>query len=86
MCLTDKHTVLLNESIKNYQTKIENPEIIKVEVKSNYLIIRAKNPINLMKKMKKKRSTRTRVMVRKDNNLETMLITVRIHDCIRGKV
>ena len=31
MCLTDKHTVLLNESIKNYQTKIENPEIISVE-------------------------------------------------------
>jgi len=82
MCLTDKHTVLLNESIKNYQTKIENPEIISVEVKSNDLIIRAKNPIKLMKK---KRSTRTRVMVRKDNNLETILITVRVHDCIQGK-
>ena len=43
--------------------------------------------INKMSKAKK-RSTRNRIIITKgiDDKSETILITVRIHDCIRGKV
>ena len=90
MCSTDSHTVDLRKIRENYKTKVENLDKIYAEVLNGALIIRATEPIMLINKMSKakKRSTRNRIIITKgiDDKSETILITVRIHDCIRGKV
>ena len=90
MCIMDSYTVDLSKIGKNYKTKVENPDKIYAEVLNDAIIIRATEPIMLINKMSKtkKRSTISRIIITKeiDGKSETILITVRIHDCIRGKV
>ena len=90
MCSMDSHTVDLRNIRKNYKTKVENPDKIYAEVLNGALIIRATEPIILINKMSKEKkiSIRSRIIITKGigGKPETILITVRIHDCILGKV
>ena len=63
---------------------------ISAEINEDSLIINAMSPIHLINEMNKKntRTVRNRVRITKDtgDKEEIILITVRVHDCIRGKV
>ena len=60
------------------------------EIDKDSLIINAMSPIHLINEMNKKntRTIRNRVRITKEigDKEEIVLITVRVHDCIRGKV
>jgi hypothetical protein len=90
MCATDKHVVDLKEIFINYEIDIYDSKKINVEIKKDSLIINAMSPIHLINEMNKKNTRTIRNRVRITNDIgdkeEIILITVRVHDCIRGKV
>jgi len=89
MCVTDRHTVDLTENFKNFNIEIDNKKI-SAKIKNNSLIIQATSPIHLINEMSKtkSRTTRNRIKIIKGtgNKVEKILVTVRIHDCIRGQM
>jgi mono/diheme cytochrome c family protein len=90
MCATDKHIVDLKEVFNTYEIDIYDSRKISAEINEDSLIINAMSPIHLINEMNKKntRTVRNRVRITKDtgDKEEIILITVRVHDCIRGKV
>ena len=90
MCATDKHTVSLGEIFNEYQINIHDSKKINAEIVKNSLVISAMSPIHLINEMNKSntRTIRNRVRITNeiDGKIEITLITVRVHDCIRGKV
>jgi mono/diheme cytochrome c family protein len=90
MCATDQHIVDLKEIFSTYEIDIYDSRKINAEIDKDSLIINAMSPIHLINEMNKKntRTIRNRVRIIKksaDQN-EVILVTVRVHDCIRGKV
>ena len=89
MCVTDRHTVDLTENFKNFNIEIDNKKL-SAKIKNNSLIIQATSPIHLINEMSKtkSRTTRNRIKIIKGtgNKVEKILVTVRIHDCIRGQM
>jgi hypothetical protein len=90
MCATDKHTVDLKEVFSDYEIAIYDSKKINAEIEKDSLIINAMSPIHLINEMNKKntRIIRNRVHITKNigGKEEVILVTVRVHDCIRGKV
>ena len=89
MCVTDRHTVDLIENFKNFNIEIDNKKL-SAKIKNNSLIIQATSPIHLINEMSKtkSRTTRNRIKIVKGtgSKVEKILVTVRIHDCIRGQM
>ena len=90
MCATDKHTVNLGEIFKEYEINIHDSKKINAEIIKDSLVISAMSPIHLINEMNKNntRTIRNRVRIANEvsGKIEVTLITVRVHDCIRGKV
>ena len=90
MCATDKHIVNLGEIFNEYKMHIHDSKKINAEIINDSLVISAMSPIHLINKMNKNntRTIRNRVRIANDieGKKEIILITVRVHDCIRGIV
>jgi len=90
MCATDKHTVNLGEIFDEYKIHIHDSKKINAEIINDSLVLSALSPIHLINEMSKKKTRTIRYRVRIVNEIagkiEITLITVRVHDCIRGEV
>ena len=90
MCVTDRHTVDLTKNFENFKIEIDNKKKLSAEIKNNSLIIQATSPIHLINEMSKTKSRTTRNRIKIVNGTgskaEKILVTVRIHDCIRGQM
>jgi hypothetical protein len=90
LCATDKHTVNLKEIFNEYKIHIHDSKKINAEIIEDTLVISAMSPIHLINEMNKKNTRTIRNRVRITNTIkemkEVILVTVRVHDCIRGKV
>ena len=75
---------------ENFKIEIDHKKKLSAEIKNNSLIIQATSPIHLINEMSKtkSRTTRNRIKIIKGtgNKVEKILVTVRIHDCIRGQM
>ena len=90
MCATDKHTVNLGEIFDEYKIHIHDSQKINAEIINDSLVLSAMSPIHLINEMNKNntRTIRNRVRIVNEiaGKIEITLITVRVHDCIRGEV
>jgi hypothetical protein len=90
MCATDKHTVDLKEALNNFEIEVYDSRKIYAEIDTDLLVISATSPIHLINEMNKNktRTIRNRIRITKDaeGKSEIILITVRVHDCIRGQM
>ena len=90
MCATDKHIVDLRETLNKFEVEIYDSRRINAEIDNDSLIISAMSPIHLINEMNKKntRTVRSRIRITKivEDKSEVILVTVRVHDCIRGKI
>jgi mono/diheme cytochrome c family protein len=90
MCATDKHIVKLGEIFDEYKIHIHDSKKINAEIINDSLVLSAMSPIHLINEMNKNntRTIRNRVRIVNEvaGQIEITLITVRVHDCIRGEV
>ena len=87
MCFTEKHSITFEDVVDDYQILNDKPDDILAELHGKELIVKPKDPIKFLKKLKqeKKRTARIglRIFESKNQGAKTNLIVIRIHDCVR---
>lgn len=85
LCLTATHTVdtgIKGLDLDEFQVKVDNPDLIKIEVEGSKVHISPAQNWSTLKTFMSKRVVRTHVkLIEKDNTLS--LIAVRVHRCIK---